>query len=121
MPKKSPKEKKTSMDSKNENVMRVNQRSGYKKLLESIVLKNTAANPAPRSVYTPIPMIQNADEHDPGGGRFTAITATEDIQLFSLFPAIACIASISSENDSSCRIAHGTSPLPLPDLTQPMS
>ncbi len=68
MPKKSPKEKKTSMDSKNENVMRVNQRSGYKKLLESIVLKNTAANPAPRSVYTPIPMIQNADEHDPGGG-----------------------------------------------------
>ena len=118
MAKKSPKERKTSMDSKNENVMCVNQRSGIRNSSNPSFLKNTATNPAPRSVYTPIPMIQNADEHD-RGRRFTAINATENCQLFSLFPAIACIAPISSKNNSSCRIAHGTSPSPLPDLTQP--
>jgi len=47
-----PKEKKTSMDSKNENVMCVNQRSGIPNSSNPSFLKNTATNPAPRSVYT---------------------------------------------------------------------
>ncbi len=48
-----PKENFFSMDSKNENVMCVNQRSGYKKLLESIVLKKHRHQPSTsKRIYT---------------------------------------------------------------------